>query len=105
MGVGVQLQAFEHFGLGLARIRAGFLIFGLGRFGRGQQLGPEGLEFDRIGASGGGGVDEIMGFHGISIVVDPRLGDHIAGQACADGFRADGKSSYHTVHPPSTTIF
>ena len=56
------------------------------------------LELDRVRARVDGGVDELLGDCQIAVVIDPDLGDHVAGLAAADAARSDLKRALSVGH-------
>jgi len=69
-----ELQRLEH---GVLVLRAGLarLVLGGGRAGQHQVAGAEGLELDRVGAGGLGGIAQAQGQAHVAVVVDAGLGD------------------------------
>ena len=72
---GIQFQPLQHLELGFCFRRRALLIRRLVGGPGGEQISPECLELDGIGAAGFGRVDQAQGEVNRPIVVYPRLGN------------------------------
>ena len=78
-----EFQAMNHLPLALSRSGGLLLILGFGRVGCDQSVSREGLEFDRVGASLGGRVNQGQCQTSVAVMVDPGLGNDEHAQEAA----------------------
>ena len=76
MGLQIEFETAQHGELSLAGLARTLLVHRLGRLGRRQRVGAEGLEFDHVGPGLGGGFHQPQCQGRVAVMVDAGFGDH-----------------------------